>query len=38
MRDVLLNYVTAVEQQLAIAKPAAPAKPPEEKKPTGSGD
>ena len=27
MRDVLLNYVYAVEQELATAKPAEPAKP-----------
>jgi cbb3-type cytochrome oxidase cytochrome c subunit len=38
MRDVLMNYVSAVEQQLATAKPAEPAKPPEEKKPAAGGD
>jgi cbb3-type cytochrome oxidase cytochrome c subunit len=38
MRDLLLNYVTAVEQQLATAKPADGQKPPEEKKPTSGGN
>jgi cbb3-type cytochrome oxidase cytochrome c subunit len=38
MRDMLLNYVSAVEQQLATVKPPEPPKPADDKKPTGGGE